>query len=283
MGKKRKGIVAMILAAALMASSVTPAFAETAPVTVEAAAAAAPKLKWKVVDGKRYCTENGKKKTGWVTYNGYRYYLDPKDNGAAVTGLQKISGKSYYFTSTAKLVVSRYGYKIGSKYYAVSAKGVLTRLSTVEGLAGVQMDKLKGETYAAFKWVSNFKYKVVKVPAGKNAAEYLGQIGLKYRYGDCNVQAYTFYWLAKSRGYDVKYVEGYVPQAVDKNGKPTKFGEHAWCELRIDGKTYVCDPSLAAEAYIKKGKDPKPAYKFRYGAKGTYRYYDTNKRQITKK
>lgn len=282
----RKAILAAVLAASISVTSVAPAFAAGMPVIeTESAAAAGAKLKngWNMVDGKRYYVEKGEIKTGWRDYRGYKYYLDKKDGGAAVTGLKTISKKQYYFDSKARLVVSKFGYKIGSKYYSISAKGVLKQLSTVEGLAGIQLDKLKGETYEAFKWVSNFKYKDTKLPAGKNAADYYGQYGLKTRTGDCNVQAYTFYWLAKRRGYDIKYVKGYVPQAVDKNGNPTKFGAHAWCELNVNGKIYVCDPSLAQTEYVKKGKDPKPAYKFQYGAKGTYRYYDTKKRPITKK
>lgn len=282
----RKAILAAVLAAAISTTSVVPAFAAGVPaIETEFAAAAQAKLKngWNMVDGKRYYVENGEVKTGWKEYRGYRYYLDPKDNGAAVTGLQTIGGKLYCFDSKARRVNSKFGYKVGSKYYSISSKGVAKRLSTVEGLAGAQLDKFKGETYAAFKWVSNFKYREVKVPSGKKASDYLGQWGLKYRTGDCNVQAYTFYWLAKSRGYDVKVVKGYVPQAVDKNGKPTRFGSHAWVEMKVGSKTYVCDPSLAQAVYVKNGKDPKPAYKFQYGAKGTYKYYDTNKRPINKK
>lgn len=280
----RKAILAAVLAAAISVTSVVPAFAADTPaVTAESAEASSANVRWRMVDGKRYCYKDGKLCTGWMLYRNSRYYLDPNDGGAAVTGLKTISGKLYCFDSKARRVNSKFGYKVGSKYYAISSKGVAKRLSTVEGMAGERLDMLDGETYRAFKWVSNFRYREVRVPSGKKASDYLGQYGLKYKTGDCNVQAYTFYWLAKRRGYDVKVVKGYVPQAIDKNGNPTRFGSHAWVEMKVGGKTYVCDPSLAQAVYVKNGKDPKPAYKFQYGAKGTYRYYDTNKRPIMKK
>lgn len=286
--KNRKKILAAILAAAITMTSVTPAFAVETVRTEETGETAAPEYKegWNTIGKKKYFVEKGKTepKTGWLTYEKERYYLDPKDDGAMVTGLKTISKKQYYFASNGKLYKTRrFGYKIKNKYYDVTTKGVLTPLSAVEGLAGVQLDKLKGDTYAAFKWVSGFRYKNVKLPSGKKAPEYYGEYGFKNKTGDCNVQAYTFYWLAKRRGYAAKYVKGFVPQAVDKNGKPTKFGAHAWVELKIDGKTYVCDPSLAQTVYLKGGKAPKPAYRFQYGAKGTYKYYDANKKLITRK
>lgn len=184
------------------------------------------------------------------------------------------TGRQYYYRNS-QLVKNKRGYKIGKNYYKISSKGVLKRVSEAEGLAGIRMDKLKGSTYEAFKWCADFRYRVIKVPAGKKASEFLGTYGLKYKAGDCLGQAYAFYWLAKARGYNVRVVKGYVPQA---NGK---FGEHAWCEIRQNGKTYVCDPNLASTYHNQKGY--KFAYKFRYGAKGTYKYYDQNKKYITKK
>lgn len=260
----------------LSVSGAAPVFAEAA-VSAAADTSAELKEKWNTIDGKRYFVKNGKIKTGWLTYGDYRYYLDPREKGAAATGYSKIDGKLYYFTSSGKLVTARFGYKIGSKYYHVSAKGVLKRLTTVEGLAGARLDSVKGDIRAAFDWCAHMKYRDIKVPAGKKPAEYLGEYGFKYKQGDCLVQAYAFYWMAKRRGHDAKVVQGYVLQ---KNGK---MGEHAWVELQINGKTYVCDPNLAAEVYVKKGQDPKPAYKFQYGASGTYKYYDRNKKQIKKK
>lgn len=91
------------------------------------------------------------------------------------TGIRK------YYYKNSKLVKNKLGYKIGKNYYKISSKGVLKKVSEAEGLAGIQMDKLKGSTYEAFKWCSDFKYRVIKVPSGKKASEYLGTYGLKYK------------------------------------------------------------------------------------------------------
>ena len=52
---------------------------------------------WKNFDGKyRYFGEDGVMKTGWLTVNGKKYYLDP-DTGFRLIGLQEVDGKTYYF------------------------------------------------------------------------------------------------------------------------------------------------------------------------------------------
>lgn len=89
--------------------------------------------------------------------------------------------------------------------------------------------------------------------------------------------------MAKVLGYKVKFVQGYVPTALDKNGKPSKFGAHAWTTITSGGKTYVYDPNFSG--YCKRNnlsKGMKSGYKFTYGTKGTYRYFNSKKKEIKK-
>lgn len=280
--KNRKKLLAVLLAAAISLTGVTSTFAADAlpqeNVTVTPPEEEEPEMRegWNTIDGAKFFVKNGKIQKSWFNYKGAKYYLNPAKGGKMVTGLVRIKKNLYYFDKYGKMLKSRYGYKIGSKYYRASSKGVLKQLTKAEGLAGIQLDKLKGSTPAAFKWASKIRFKDTPKPAkGVNAAEYYGNIAFTRQQGDCTVQAYAFYLMAKVRGYNVKVVRGYIPTAVDANKNPTKFGAHTWCEIKDGSKTLVCDPNFAA--YYPNG------YKFTYNTPGHYKYYDTNKKLISKK
>lgn len=268
--KFRKIATALVLSVSVLTATAAPvAAAEQTTV-----AATATKAGWKTVKGvKYYYGTNGKVKKGWLTLKGKKYYLDPAKKGAMTTGAKKISGKWYCFTKAGVLVVKKYGYKAGKYYYKINAKGVATKLTTVQGKAGAKLDSLNGSLANAFKWSAKLRYygNSTTIPSGKTATQYYGEYGFNYNRGDCNVQAATFYWMAKALGYNVKFVQGYVPQANNT------FGPHAWCEIVRNGKTYVFDPNLSSRYGLSRG------YKFTYGTKGTYQYYDKNKKKITKK
>lgn len=58
---------------------------------------------WKEIKSKwYYFDEDGSIKTGWLTYNGNKYYLSKTkgSQGVMLTGVQTISGKTYYFNDT---------------------------------------------------------------------------------------------------------------------------------------------------------------------------------------
>lgn len=201
------------------------------------------------------------------------------------------NGKQYYYNSAGKMVKGKYGYKIGSKYYKISKTGVLKKVSKVEGLAGIRLNSYygkysKSETlWKAFQWSANLKYYTnkTKVPSGQKKEDYFALYGFQYKKGDCNVQAATFYWMAKVLGYDVKFVQGYVPTAKNKSGKITAYGAHAWTTIKTGGKTFVYDPNFSG--YCKRHnmlKGLKSGYKFKYGTKNTYRYFSKKKKEIKK-
>ncbi len=192
-------------------------------------------------------------------------------SAATKNGIKTEDGKKYYYKD-GKKVKDKLGIKVGKEYYRIDAKGVAKKVSKVNGLAGIYAEKYKRDLYKAFVAISKMKYRNMPKMSNSEYACY----GYETGYGDCKVQALSFYYVAKVLGYkDVKYVKGYVPQAVDKAGKPTKFGAHAWVTI----KNKVYDPNLAATLANNK-VNRKNAYAFKYGAKGTYQYYDKNKKKI---
>ena len=187
-------------------------------------------------------------------------------------GFYKKNGKTYY-NKKGKLVKNKYGYKIGKKYYRISKKGVVTKLSTAEGLAGARLDKCGGNLKKAFKWSSTkIRYfgNVGKPKKGQNEVEHYATYGFRNGRGDCYVMAATFCMMAKVKGNkNVYMVKGTVPQANGKNGA------HGWCEVKNGKKTYVYDPNFA---YTFRNTSVKhhSGYKFTYSmlgkGYGLYRY-----------
>ena len=177
----------------------------------------------------------------------------PPKNGLFVN-----EGKTYCYKN-GKLVKNKYGYKVKKKYYRIDKKGVATLVST---------DKCGGDLKKAFKWSSTkIKYwgSVGKPKKGQNQVEYYATYGFKNGKGDCYVMAATFCMMAKVKGYkNVKMVKGTVPQANGKNGA------HGWCEIKIGKTVYAYDPNFAYT--YRNNPNVNSGYKFKYGAKGTYKY-----------
>lgn len=114
---------------------------------------------------------------------------------------------------------------------------------------------------AAFNWSSSkIKYKKIGEPAaGLSHLDWYAEYGFKNKTGNCYVMAATFCWMAKELGYEAYLVEGSVPS---RSGGMTP---HGWCELVINGTTYVFDPDFTYET----GRN---GYQITYGASGTWRY-----------
>lgn len=219
---------------------------------------------WKTIGKKCYAfSRNGKVKRGVVTISGRLYLFDTK-TGAAIKGKCVIGGKTYYgIDSKGRALVNKYAYKVGSRYYRVNSKGVMTRLKKqVEILAGIRLDKCKGNLKKAFNWSASLRYRS-SVPGAKTAENY-GIYGFKYGSGDCYVMACTFYWMAKAKGMDAHFVKGTFKKT---NGK----GNHGWVEIDERGKTYVYDPNFTSQFKLN-------GYRITYGAKNTLKYL-THKRQ----
>ena len=216
-----------------------------------------------------------------------KYYLL---NGKKVKGLQEIDGKLYFFDKKAKLVTSKVAYKIGKKYYNINKKGVCTLQTGIYDLAckrlvkqkavptSLTAKKLEASLKKAFLWAAKTKYVRRTEKKLEPAAKYTFKTGA----GDCTNQAAAFVAMATVLGYKAELVRGYVPTAVDKKGNPTKFNAHAWATIKIGKKTYAFDPNFNGSSDAKKlrKKNKYVGFKFKYGAKNTYRYYDAKKKPL---
>lgn len=253
----RKKITALLLSSVMVFTPAMPAMAEKSTIV-------------NYVDG---TTDNTvetpdvtpaplpEKKEGWETVDGVKYYYV---NGEKITNkVEKIGKYTYCFDKTGKLVTNKPYYKVNAKtYYKIKKNGKATKLSTVETMAAVRLQKCKGNLKKAFNWSVSLQYAGNVKVSKKTPTEY-GLYGFKTGSGDCYVMAATFYWMAKVAGYDAHYVKGYFQKSGGKRGA------HAWVEIdqKVKGKkkTYVYDPNFQKEYKLN-------GYKLTYGAKRTLKY-----------
>ena len=253
----RKKITALLLSSVMALTPAMPAMAEQSTIV-------------NYVDGTTDSTVETpdatptplpEKKEGWETVDGVKYYYV---NGKKITNKVKKIGKyTYCFDKTGKLVTNKPYYKINAKtYYKIKKNGQATKLSTVETMAAVRLQKCKGNLKKAFNWSVSLQYAGNVKVSKKTPTEY-GLYGFKTGSGDCYVMAATFYWMAKVAGYDAHYVKGYFQKSGGKKGA------HAWVEIdqKVNGKkkTYVYDPNFQKEYKLN-------GYKLTYGAKRTLKY-----------
>ena len=253
----RKKITALLLSSVMALTPAMPAMAEQSTIV-------------NYVDGTTDSTvetpdvtptPHPEKKEGWETVDGFKYYYV---NGEKITNKVKKIGKyTYCFDKTGKLLTNKPYYKVNSKtYYKIKKNGQATRLSTVETMAAVRLQKCKGNLKKAFNWSVSLQYAGNVKVSKKTPTEY-GLYGFKTGSGDCYVMAATFYWMAKVAGYDAHYVKGYFQKSGGKKGA------HAWVEIdqKVNGKkkTYVYDPNFQKEYKLN-------GYKLTYGAKRTLKY-----------
>ena len=253
----RKKITALLLSSVMALTPAMPAMAEQSTIV-------------NYVDGTTDSTVETpdvtptplpEKKEGWETVDGVKYYYV---NGEKITNkVEKIGKYTYCFDKTGKLVTNKPYYKVNSKtYYKIKKNGQATKLSAVETMAAVRLQKCKGNLKKAFNWSVSLQYAGNVKVSKKTPTEY-GLYGFKTGSGDCYVMAATFYWMAKVAGYDAHYVKGYFQKSGGKKGA------HAWVEIdqKVNGKkkTYVYDPNFQKEYKLN-------GYKLTYGAKRTLKY-----------
>ena len=109
--------------------------------------------------------------------------------------------------------------------------------------------------WEAYKWAgTQIKYKTITTNASLGIS-YFANIGFNQRSGNCYTMASAFYYLARALGYNVHQVSGY-------HQGYNNIMEHSWCEIRMNGKTYIYDPDVLHEFR-------KSVYGMAYGQRGT--------------
>lgn len=203
------------------------------------------------------------------------------------TGLVTENGVNHIYSKPGVMVkkVPAYKLKVDGKvcYFSVDKKGVATELTGMMKMAAKRLVSLKAgkkksiaNLKKAFKWSARLRYRnITKKLKGKKAAEYFGKYGFKTKSGDCNVAAYTFYWMAKVLGYKPKVIQGHVP-----SGSMSNLKNHTWATIKFGKKTYYFDPDFN-RAYAGKTVRTRSGmkqlgkycgFKFLYGTPGTYVY-----------
>lgn len=186
------------------------------------------------------------------------------------------SAGNVIITNETNLATKKKVYKSGSSYYGTKSNGKTYKLSGVEVKAAKRLLKssINLSLKKAFKW-SAMPFFATPDPTttdSKKIAEYYGNFGFDNHKGSCDVQAYTFYYMAKILGNNVKVIRGYVM-------KTTGLSEHSWCEITDkDGNVKVYDPNFNSE-YSKSLGNNYAGYGFKYGASKTLQYYDANKKR----
>ncbi|MDU7163301.1 MAG: transglutaminase domain-containing protein, partial [Anaerococcus vaginalis] len=118
--------------------------------------------------------------------------------------------------------------------------------------------KVGNSLWEAYKWAgTQIKYKTITTNASLGIS-YFANIGFNQRSGNCYTMASAFYYLARALGYDVHQVSGY-------HQGYNNIMEHSWCEIRMNGKTYIYDPDVLHEFR-------KSVYGMAYGQRGTLKY-----------
>lgn len=149
----RKKITALLLSSVMVFTPAMPAMAEKSTIV-------------NYVDG---TTDNTvetpdvtpaplpEKKEGWETVDGVKYYYV---NGEKITNkVEKIGKYTYCFDKTGKLVTNKPYYKVNAKtYYKIKKNGQATKLSAVETMAAVRLQKCKGNLKKAFNWSVSLQY-----------------------------------------------------------------------------------------------------------------------------
>ncbi len=184
-------------------------------------------------------------KSGWVTKDGKKYYYI---EGEPVTGWNKISGKYYYFATSAKSKgVLQKNKIVGTKkkrYYVdkngvrVTAKEVKLAVKFVDAhtKSGWSKDKKlkacfnylwKHYTYQRFY----DKAKPAKMPS---YAKYM----FSKKKGNCYRYAAAFAYIARVLGYDSRVAIGSISNT--RGG----MSPHGWTEVKKNGKWYICDANM---------------------------------------
>ncbi len=249
------------------------------------ATAGNPATGWQWIDdGWRWFDEQGvMARSQWIWDEGYWYYAGP--DGELLTGLQTIGGETYYFNGRHN---GNYGLMLTGPVYVdgemllfdeegaqvvdadvtlldeqwhVNEDGVIEGyVSEAYDAAAEALEEAEWTLKGAYDYVSElpFSHYDYRAPDGVVHSEHYAAFGFEHMSGNCYIKSAMFYQMARLLGYEVYLCEGWCQTTKGPS-------EHAWCEVVLDGKTYVMDLTFPNDTGMS-------GYKLRYGQKGTYRY-----------
>ena len=259
------------------------------------------KTGWDYVSGSwYYYNASGAKASGWCEVNGKWYYLDGASGGRMLANQWKKSGngKYYYLHSNGEMAVNwlylggqwyycagdgamRFGWQQidGEWYYLYKendphggSRGVMAKNTTIDGYkldssgrwmqeyhyAEHVLNQVGWSLWSAYNWSAGLTYQTMTSNSSPGSA-WFATYGFQNGRGNCYVMAATFCYLARTLGYEAHQISGYVPL---RNGGRSP---HSWCEVVVNGTTYVFDPNFTNET----GRN---GYQINYGTSGTWRY-----------
>lgn len=218
------------------------------------------------INGIRYCfgaAGDGAMKYGWEQVDSNWYYLG--DDGIVRTGMQIFSDAVYVLKDDGVMLCDT-TYKFNGANLFIGSDGRVNQ-SQADAIINAynKLNVVGWDLRSAFNWsASSIKYYGlhkygIGPAAGDIHSAWYANYGFKNNKGNCYVMAATFCYMARLLGYEAYYVEGQVPLAGGG------MGPHGWCEIVMDGSTYVFDPDFTHET----GRN---GYQICYGMSGTWRY-----------
>ena len=240
---------------------------------------------WEYINGAYYnLGEDGAMLTGWQSLGGYWYYLGTEKDGAMKKGWELIDGKYYnlgedgimltglqvmgddiYMLKNNGAMVANQNYNFNGGNLPIGKDGkVEGETAVVIKKAYENLNEIGWDLRTAFDWSSDITYYGIhKLGVGPKENDihsvWYADYGFDNHKGNCYVMASTFCYMARLLGYESYFIEGEV---ILKSGK---LGIHGWCEIVIDGTTYVYDPNFINMT----GRD---GFQIYYGKPGTWRY-----------
>ncbi|MBQ6602083.1 MAG: GBS Bsp-like repeat-containing protein [Eubacterium sp.] len=131
--------------------------------------------------------------------------------------------------------------------------------------AAMKLDEIGWDLRSAYNWAVGIIYTSnpglpEAIPEGRSHLETYATYGFEHGDGICYVYGAVMTCMARALGYDAYFVEGQVRY------RDGSFGPHGWCEIDIDGTTYVYDAEFQHSYPDRNG------FGFTYGTSGTWKY-----------
>ena len=192
------------------------------------------------LDDVRYY-QDGNIVNGKVEYGNNTYFFD---EGYLRSGLKRINGKLYYYSSSGKLSRDTI-VKSGTDYYYADKDGVCCESEEIRLAAAFMAENCKGSTMKekmknGFMYLANnYPYKrYYDPPAKASDIPALAVSCFKNHNGNCYRYAAAFCCLARMAGYRARVgvgITGSLP--------------HGWTEVYVDGKWLICDVDANIPTY----------------------------------